>query len=197
MNPEMQARVRLQGYSTRSDHQRTAELETDTPSTVDITGNLAIKRSDATRPGPGDRRRVHAFVILSVSFDISRETPPAPGTNLDITLVQPKAKTKPAEKPGLSSPNRARKAAARRRSRSARPARWATRRRSPRPNRHVELERRRRGNTATSVPEIIAATKAPRRRGVHRRRNRPCRRNHAQAQPAARQHTAGDRPAHR
>lgn len=41
----------------------------------------------------------HAFVILSVSFDIARDEPPAPERTLDITLVQPKPKPSPAEDP--------------------------------------------------------------------------------------------------
>ncbi len=43
---------------------------------------------------------VHALVILGVSFDVSREQPPAPERTLDITLVQPKPTPKEAvEKP--------------------------------------------------------------------------------------------------
>ena len=42
----------------------------------------------------------HALLILGVSFDISRETPPVPERTLDITLVQPKAEPKkPVENP--------------------------------------------------------------------------------------------------
>ena len=42
---------------------------------------------------------VHAFIILSISFDISRESPPPPERTLDITLVQPKIKPKVTENP--------------------------------------------------------------------------------------------------
>ena len=37
---------------------------------------------------------IHAFIILSISFDISRERPPPPERTLDITLVQPKPEPK-------------------------------------------------------------------------------------------------------
>ena len=42
---------------------------------------------------------IHAFLLFSISFDVSRERPPAPERTLDITLVQPKPKPKPIEKP--------------------------------------------------------------------------------------------------
>lgn len=42
---------------------------------------------------------VHAFLILSISFDIARDNPPAPERTLDITLVQPKEKPKLTENP--------------------------------------------------------------------------------------------------
>ena len=42
---------------------------------------------------------VHAFLILSISFDVSREKPPAPERTLDITLVQPKVEPKLTENP--------------------------------------------------------------------------------------------------
>ena len=52
----------------------------------------------------------HALLILGVSFDISRETPPVPERTLDITLVQPKAEPKkPVENPDFLAqqiPNR-------------------------------------------------------------------------------------------
>jgi protein TonB len=67
---------------------------------VDIIGNLAIKRShEPIGFALVVAVAVHAFLILSISFDISREKPPAPERTLDITLVQPKSKTKPAENP--------------------------------------------------------------------------------------------------
>ena len=65
---------------------------------VDITGNLTIKRSnDPIGFVFVIALTFHAFVILSISFDISREKPPAPERTLDITLVQPKPDPKPAE----------------------------------------------------------------------------------------------------
>lgn len=67
---------------------------------MDITGNLAIKRShEPIGFALVVALAIHAFLILSISFDISREKPPAPERTLDITLVQPKSKTKPAENP--------------------------------------------------------------------------------------------------
>jgi protein TonB len=67
---------------------------------VDITGHLPIKRSsDPIGFAFVIAVAVHAFVILSVSFDISREQPPAPERTLDIMLVQPKAEPKPVEQP--------------------------------------------------------------------------------------------------
>lgn len=67
---------------------------------MDIIGNLAIKRShEPIGFALVVAVAVHAFLILSISFDISREKPPAPERTLDITLVQPKSKTKPAENP--------------------------------------------------------------------------------------------------
>jgi protein TonB len=42
---------------------------------------------------------VHALIILGISFDISREKPPAPERTLDVTLVQPKTEPKPVDKP--------------------------------------------------------------------------------------------------
>ena len=68
--------------------------------TVDITGNLTIKRSnDPIGFAFVIAVAFHAFIILAVSFDISREKPPAPERTLDITLVQPKPDPKPAEDP--------------------------------------------------------------------------------------------------
>ena len=68
--------------------------------TVDITGNLTIKRSnDPIGFAFVIALAFHAFIILAVSFDISREKPPAPERTLDITLVQPKPDPKPAEDP--------------------------------------------------------------------------------------------------
>ncbi|MCB1803040.1 MAG: energy transducer TonB [Gammaproteobacteria bacterium] len=67
---------------------------------VDIDGNLTIKRSnEAIGPALLVAVAVHAFLLLSISFDVSREQPPPPERTLDITLVQPKQKPKPVEKP--------------------------------------------------------------------------------------------------
>lgn len=40
---------------------------------------------------------LHLFVILGVSFDIQRDSPPAPERTLDITVVRPKPSEKPAD----------------------------------------------------------------------------------------------------
>lgn len=67
---------------------------------MDITGHLPIKSSsDPIGFAFVIAVAVHAFVILSISFDISREQPPAPERTLDIMLVQPKAEPKPVEEP--------------------------------------------------------------------------------------------------
>ena len=42
---------------------------------------------------------VHALIVLGISFDVSRDRPPAPERTLDITLVQPKPEPKEVEKP--------------------------------------------------------------------------------------------------
>ena len=41
----------------------------------------------------------HALLVLGLSFDIQRENPPAPERTLDITLVTPKKKPEPVDKP--------------------------------------------------------------------------------------------------
>ena len=67
---------------------------------MDINGNPAIKRSnDPLGFALVAALAVHAFIILSVSFDVSRDRAPAPERTLDITLVQPKVKPKPSENP--------------------------------------------------------------------------------------------------
>lgn len=67
---------------------------------MDITGNLSTRHpNDAFGFALVVALAVHAFLILSISFDISRDKPPAPERTLDITLVQPKAKSKPVENP--------------------------------------------------------------------------------------------------
>ena len=42
---------------------------------------------------------IHALVILGLSFDVQRKNPPAPERTLDITLVTPKDKPQPVDKP--------------------------------------------------------------------------------------------------
>ena len=67
---------------------------------VEINGNLEVTRSrDVIGLTLIIALAVHAFLILAISFDVSRERPPAPERTLDITLVQPKPKPKPIEKP--------------------------------------------------------------------------------------------------
>ncbi|MDJ0738928.1 MAG: energy transducer TonB [Gammaproteobacteria bacterium] len=67
---------------------------------VDITGNLSLPRSsDPIGLAAVVALALHALVILGISFDVSRDKPPAPERTLDITLVQPKPDPKPAEDP--------------------------------------------------------------------------------------------------
>jgi protein TonB len=68
---------------------------------VEIASNLVTKRSnDALGFAFVAATAIHAFILLAISFDISREKPPIPERTLDITLVQPKAKPKqPVENP--------------------------------------------------------------------------------------------------
>jgi protein TonB len=67
---------------------------------VEINGTLTAKQSsDALGMALLVALAAHAFVILGISFDIARDKPPAPERTLDITLVQPKTKPKPVEKP--------------------------------------------------------------------------------------------------
>ena len=67
---------------------------------MDITSNLAIRQSnEAFGFALVVAVAVHAFLILAVTFDIAREKPPAPERTLDITLVQPKAKPEPVDRP--------------------------------------------------------------------------------------------------
>ncbi|MBT8429740.1 MAG: hypothetical protein KJN79_07485, partial [Gammaproteobacteria bacterium] len=67
---------------------------------LDISGNLAIDRSnEPLGMALVAALAVHAFLILSISFDVSREKPPAPERTLDITLVQPKVQPKLTENP--------------------------------------------------------------------------------------------------
>ena len=68
---------------------------------MEIAGNLVNKHSnDALGFALVVALAFHAFILLAISFDVSREKPPAPERTLDITLVQPKAKPKqPIENP--------------------------------------------------------------------------------------------------
>ena len=68
---------------------------------MEIAGNLVTKPSnDALGFAFVVALAFHAFILLAISFDLSREKPPAPERTLDITLVQPKAKPKqPVEDP--------------------------------------------------------------------------------------------------
>ena len=68
---------------------------------MEIAGNLVTKHSnDALGFAFVVALAFHAFILLAISFDLSREKPPAPERTLDITLVQPKAKPQqPVEDP--------------------------------------------------------------------------------------------------
>ncbi len=131
---------------------------------MDITGNLAIKRSDDPLGlALVIAAAVHAFVILSVSFDISRETPPAPERTLDITLVQPKAKTKPAENPDFLA-QQSQEGGGEKEVKERKTSPLGNPEAIPAPKPALELERAGAAETQPlPKPEIIAATKAPRR----------------------------------
>lgn len=65
-----------------------------------ITGRLETKRNnDVLGLALVLALAAHAFVLLAISFDITRDQPPAPERTLDITLVQPKSISKTVEKP--------------------------------------------------------------------------------------------------
>ena len=67
---------------------------------MDITGKLPIKPThDPLGLAILGAIAVHALVILGLSFDIQRNNPPAPERTLDITLVTPKKKPEPVDKP--------------------------------------------------------------------------------------------------
>ena len=67
---------------------------------MDITGKLPIKIThDPLGLATLGAIAVHALLILGLSFDVQRENPPAPERTLDITLVTPKKKPEPVDKP--------------------------------------------------------------------------------------------------
>jgi len=67
---------------------------------LDITGKLPIKIThDPIGLAVLGAIAVHALLILGLSFDVQRKNPPAPERTLDITLVSPKKKPEPVDKP--------------------------------------------------------------------------------------------------
>jgi len=67
---------------------------------VDITGKLPNKVThDPLGLAILGAIVFHALLVLGLSFDIQRENPPAPERTLDITLVTPKKKPEPVDKP--------------------------------------------------------------------------------------------------
>ncbi len=67
---------------------------------MDITGDFETPQSnDPTGLALVAALAVHAFLILSISFDIQRDNPPPPERTLDITLVQPTKDPKPVKNP--------------------------------------------------------------------------------------------------
>lgn len=67
---------------------------------VEINGNLEVTPSrDIIGLTLIIALAAHAFAILAISFDVSRDKPPAPERTLDITLIQPKPKPEKSEKP--------------------------------------------------------------------------------------------------
>lgn len=105
---------------------------------------------------------VHAFLILSISFDISRDNPPAPERTLDITLVQPKVKPKVAENPDFLA-QQSQEGGGEETIKERQTSPLGNPEASPIPKPALELERSGTPEPQpTQKPEIIAAEKAPR-----------------------------------
>ncbi|MCG6966317.1 MAG: energy transducer TonB [Chromatiaceae bacterium] len=130
---------------------------------MDITGNLATKRSgDAFGFAFVAALAVHAFVILSVSFDVTREKPPSPERTLDITLVQPKTKPKPVENPDFLA-QQSQEGGGDKTIKERRTSPLGNPSADPIPHPALELERSGAAEPEQKPkPEIIATTEAPR-----------------------------------
>jgi protein TonB len=105
---------------------------------------------------------VHAFLILSISFDVSREKPPAPERTLDITLVQPKAEPKLTENPDFLA-QQSQEGGGEETIKERQTSPLGNPEASPISKPAMELERSGTPEPEpTQKPEIIAAEKAPR-----------------------------------
>ena len=132
---------------------------------MDINGNLAIKRSnDPLGLALVVALAVHAFLILSISFDVSRDKPPAPERTLDITLVQPKAKPKLTENPDFLA-QQSQEGGGEETIKERQTSPLGNPEASPIPKPALELERSGAAEPEpTPKPEIIAADRGPARR---------------------------------
>ncbi len=130
---------------------------------MDITGNLAAKTSNdpflvAFLIATG----LHAFLILGISFDIVRDQPPAPERTLDITLVQPKTKPDPVEKPDFLA-QQSQAGGGEQTIKERRTSPLGNPEATPNPKPALELERSGSEQPQAEVaPEIITANAAPR-----------------------------------
>ena len=130
---------------------------------MDINRNLAIPRSnDPLGLSLVVALAIHAFLILSISFDVSRDKPPAPERTLDITLVQPKVKPKPTESPDYLA-QQSQEGGGEETIKERQTSPLGNPEASPTPKPAMELERSGAEEPEpTPKPEVITATKAPR-----------------------------------
>lgn len=104
----------------------------------------------------------HAFIILAVSFDISRDKPPAPERTLDITLVQPKVKPKPVDEPDFLA-QQSQEGGGEETVKERRTSPLGNPEATPIPKPALELERSGAVEPQPNPkPEVITATEAPR-----------------------------------
>ncbi len=128
-----------------------------------ISENLTIKHSnDAFGFAFVIALAIHAFLILSVSFDVSRDKPPAPERTLDITLVQPKPQTEPVEKPDFLA-QQSQQGGGEETVKERRTSPLGNPEATPRPKPALELERSGAEEPQPAPkPEVITAAEAPR-----------------------------------
>jgi len=104
----------------------------------------------------------HAFIILAVSFDIARDKPPAPERTLDITLVQPKVKSKPVDEPDFLA-QQSQEGGGEETVKERRTSPLGNPEATPIPKPALELERSGAVEPQPNPkPEVITATEAPR-----------------------------------
>ena len=134
---------------------------------MDINGNLALKRSDdAFGFAFVIALAVHAFLILAVSFDVSRDKPPAPERTLDITLVQPKSEPKKPDNPDFLA-QQSQEGGGEKTIQERRTSPLGNPEVVPTPKPALELERSGAPEpVAEPKPEVVTATKAPRKQAA-------------------------------